>query len=256
MSYSRGRLSFFRRMASKSKRRLSTNHLVGYKNDYVVKAIVAKTELFKNRLAETTDISLADLRIISLKGLANIDHGSTVLDFGGGAGVHYFTFKKIFPSIKIKWIVVETTELAFKSKSLENNELLFTSSVKEAVKLSNHYDLIIANSSLQYCLDPIEQLNELINIRATYLYLARTIMNKEMIYRKTQESLLSKNGPGQLPLGFSDAIVEYEVIDELETNYRKAMSPYKIIFEINDGEVYNQKSKTAFKQRTFFCKLD
>lgn len=234
----------------------NTKSIRGYQNDLLVSMIVRKTKLFRDDISNSKFLNSEDFRTISIIGLSNLRDGSVILDFGGGAGVHYFTLKRNFPMLKLNWIVVETPEMVRQAKSLENLELKFVDSIENAVILFNNFDLILANSSLQYCSEPLIQLRKLTNIHASHIFIVRTIMNDNVPESTIQRSFLSKNGPGALPGKIEDFIVEYKVKCELKDCYRNVLSGnYEIVFEVADGYVTDALSGKKFEMHSLFARL-
>lgn len=101
----------------------------------------------------------------------------TVLDFGGSLGTVYRQFKYFTKgNIKIKWVIVEQTEIVnVGNDEFKNDELSFldTNSWKPS-QLS--VDLIIVSSVLEFCEEPEKIINKFKNTNAKYLILDRTPM--------------------------------------------------------------------------------
>jgi len=99
----------------------------------------------------------------------------TVLDFGGSLGTVYRQFKYFTKgSIKIKWVIVEQTEIVnVGNDEFKNDELSFldTNSWKPS---QLNVDLIIVSSVLEFCEEPEKIINEFKNTNAKYLILDRT----------------------------------------------------------------------------------
>ena len=193
-----------------------------YEEDELIKVIVAKSVQYKN--------SLDSLKIINLDNLSNArtvrtliaiaggtkNSSLSVLDFGGSAGVHYFTAKKILhDSINLKWTIVETESMVKEAKinNLENEELKFFSSIKDAGDKNHQFDIVYANYSLCYTPQPIEYLTKLLKLNYRTLFLTNTALNTEDIeVIGLQTSSLATNGVGrEIPqhLGISDKKIKY-----------------------------------------------
>ena len=101
--------------------------------------------------------------------------------------------------------------MARAAKKLENDELKFFSSINEVHKSLPKIDLCFTSCALQYIEDPIDCLNQLLNIRAPNFYLTRTPFQNfsETTVSTLQSSQLANNGPGALPFGFKDREVKY-----------------------------------------------
>lgn len=136
--------------------------------------------------------------------------GITVVDFGGACGAHYFEIRNtVAPHISLKWIVVETEQMikASVSRGLSNGELCFVSSVEN---LTEEVDFVHSSSALQYVPRPYDFLKGLLSTGAKMILFNRMMFNKNNHDIITvQRSLLSSNGPGKLPSGYTDKPVKY-----------------------------------------------
>lgn len=193
-----------------------------YEEKDLVRVIVAKTKNyieqgFVNKLISFDNLSDARTTRTLFAIAAGITKKNiTVLDFGGSAGIHYFTARQLInDDISIKWCVVETESLVEEAKNvgLENNELLFFSSIKEATSRVPNFDIIYSNYALCYTPNPLFYLEQLLQISFKKFFLTNTAMNsenKEIIGLQT--STISTNGVGRnIPkhLGISDREVVY-----------------------------------------------
>ena len=187
-----------------------------YDDQKLIKVIVEKTKNFKQNQNKFQEFNLGDFR--NIFALLNFKNNSnlTVLDFGGGAGAHYFFAKKFLDKdIKINWDVIETSSLVLKVKNegFENDELKFFNSLINQEVIEKKYDLVYANSSLPYTNDPLDFLKKLLKINFKYLYITRTPLNENSNNQiiGLQISKLSSNGPGPMPqnLKFEDAEISY-----------------------------------------------
>lgn len=211
-----------------------------YEDPEVVSLIIEKTLGFFNKKKEDFLFSESDLRMLAISQLANLKNGSVVIDFGGGAGHHYKTFKKGFPHINIKWIVVETKEMARQAKKLENKELIFVSSFKKAVKLYSRIDLIYSDSALQYCTNPIAILKMFTLAEPNNIFINRTMMSEQNASSFEQASFMSKNGPGNLPEAATDFVLKVRVFCETRSRYLQTLqNKYTVIFNQYESTVNN-----------------
>jgi hypothetical protein len=142
-----------------------------------------------------------------------------VLDVGGGAGFHFFIAKAaIFGDSEeersnggrarsnskksvideLQWRVVETPSMVkgAKAKGLEERGLRFFDNIRAAARSLGPVDLLLASSSLQYFPDPIAALNEMIDVKARYVFITRTPLSLHGAIRTMQTSSLGDNGPG------------------------------------------------------------
>ena len=134
----------------------------------------------------------------------------TILDFGGACGAHYFDINRFMPKdVTLKWLVVETPQMikSAQEKKIGNNELIFISSLKD---FRTNIDIIYSSCALHYVPDPYEIISEMISIKADWILFNRMMFNeKDRDFVTVQKSFLSANGPGKLPVGYTDKILSY-----------------------------------------------
>ena len=92
-----------------------------------------------------------------------------VLDFGGGAGVHYFTARFLF-NVPFRWAIVETP---VRAAAAAPDGFEIHDSITSAVASLGEVDLVLASSAIQYTPDPMATLNALIAVGARYFALTR-----------------------------------------------------------------------------------
>lgn len=144
----------------------------------------------------------------------------TVLDFGGGCGLHY----KQAASPDIRWAVVETPAMVEKAKELATDKLQFFTDIAEAAKWLGSIDIMHSNGALQYAPNPEQKLRQLCNTKAKKLLWYRVLLGEPE--RETQSSFLSDNGPGALLV--REKIVRYERTRIPESVFLDAHSGYTI----------------------------
>jgi len=144
----------------------------------------------------------------------------TVLDFGGGCGLHYKE-----AGLNAKWAVVETPAMVARAKELETNQLRFFTSIDDAANWLGSIDMVYSNGALQYTPNPEAILRTLIDLRASMLLWRRTVLATE---RETelQASRLADNGPGRIAA--ANKIVSYPAIRMAERDFLAAHSGYKL----------------------------
>ena len=145
-----------------------------YENNELVKVIASKGLHFKNSLnlldyKNLTHIGSEQInKLLSLISLCEIkDNNINILDFGGGAGHHYFLLKKLLnENITVNWIVFETEELVKEciANGLETDELKFSSSFESNLLQDLEFDVLYANYSLAYTNDPYLYLQKLLEL--------------------------------------------------------------------------------------------
>tara|TARA_B100001250_G_scaffold67363_3_gene53933 strand:+ start:13069 stop:13917 length:849 start_codon:yes stop_codon:yes gene_type:complete len=233
-----------------------------YEENELIKVIVAKSVKYKNSLDDIETINLDNLSnartvrtLIAIAGGVN-NNSLSVLDFGGSAGVHYFTAKKILNnSIKLKWTIVETESMVSEARlnNLENEELKFFSSLEEASRNNPKYDIVYANYSLCYTPEPLEYLKQLLELKYTTLFITNTALNPQNIeIVGLQTSSLATNGVGrEIPkhLNISDKNIKYpftvpskEDVEEVILKHGNIISSFKEVkdsYKTEDGSFDN-----------------
>jgi len=221
-----------------------------YEEPDLIKVIVAKTKKYleKNHSNELINFDgLKDAR--TTRTLFAIAAGInkktiTILDFGGSAGIHYFTARQIISDdISLKWCVVETESMVIEAKNegLENEELLFFSSVEEATNKVTYFDIIYSNYALCYTPNPLFYLEQLLQTNFEKFFLTNTAMNsedKEIIGLQT--SYISTNGVGRdIPdhLGIPDKEIIYPFTIPSKQEVESKIKQYgNIIYSIKEVE--------------------
>ncbi|TYL73237.1 hypothetical protein [Bradyrhizobium cytisi] len=131
----------------------------------------------------------------------------TVLDFGGGAGLHYKTACQQSPDIR--WAVVETPAMVRRAKELATDRLMFFERIEHAAGWLGSVDLVHSNGAIQYVPDAIETIKALCSIRPAKLAWHRVPISEGEPKREIQTSYLSDNGPGSSPAS-KEKLVRYE----------------------------------------------
>ena len=219
-----------------------------YENKDLVRVIVGKSLAYKKNLNFINNLNLdniSDARtvrtFISIASGVN-NKSLKILDFGGSAGVHYFTAKQILnQDITLDWVVVETEELVeeIEKYDFENKELSFVSSISKLTKDDRKFDVIYANYSLCYTSDPMLYLEELLKLNFHKLFITNTALNtsNEQIVG-LQTSKLSTNGIGRtIPenLKLQDREIVYPFVIPSKTKFESLLLKYgNIISVINE----------------------
>jgi putative methyltransferase (TIGR04325 family) len=131
---------------------------------------------------------------------------SSVLDFGGGAGLHYKLARKQAPDIR--WAVVETPAMARRARQLATNRLMFFSDIHEAADWLGEIELMHSNGAIQYVPEATETIRTLCAIRPSMMAWYRVPISDADAKAEVQTSFLSDNGPGSLPTS-KDKLVKY-----------------------------------------------
>lgn len=160
----------------------------GYEQPELVDVIFQKTKAYSPDHSERLDIGNA----------------STVLDFGGGGGIHY----KQAHSPTVRWAVVENPAMVEKVSALSTDRLRFFTSISVAAEWLGSIDLMHSNGALQYTSEPELALRKLCGLGAKTMLWYRVLLSSEAVEREVQSSLLGDNGPGRLP-NLKEKIVRY-----------------------------------------------
>ncbi|QOG23484.1 hypothetical protein [Bradyrhizobium sp. SEMIA] len=89
----------------------------------------------------------------------------TVLDFGGGAGLHYKIARQQSPDIR--WAVVETPAMVRRAKELATDKLMFFEDIESAAAWLGSVDLMHSNGAIQYVPDALATIRTLCSVRPT-----------------------------------------------------------------------------------------
>ncbi len=233
-------LTLIRKLIKSLNRRLSnfrnSNTGLGYETQELINVVIEKNIIFTKQVFSSNALDLASLRV-SL-GLLNISPKMNVLDFGGGGGSHYTIAKVLFPLVNFKWCVVETTQMSTEAaKVLESSELKFFSDIPTAKNWLGEVDLVYTSSAIQYTENPLRTLKDLVAVNAKNFFITRTVFSEESSIKFIQESLLSSNGPGPLPEGFVEKIIQYPVVAEPIANIEQVLElSYRIRFKLMEEQ--------------------
>jgi putative methyltransferase (TIGR04325 family) len=151
---------------------------------------------------------------------------STVLDFGGGAGLHYKLAAHESPGIR--WAVVETPAMVARASELATDRLRFFTDIGEAANWLGPIDVMHSNGALQYVPNPAETLSKLCDLRATMMLWHRMFLSDSDVRTETQTSRLIENGPGRAPLGTPNMVVQYERTAIPESVFIGAHAGYRL----------------------------
>lgn len=186
----------------------------GYQNDELCEMVADKTVIYLKNLNKKP-YSITPVSAFLLSGMTQYINSFSVdkinvLDFGGACGAHYFEIRRFLPeNISLNWNVVETPKMVLSAQksNLETNELHFFSSIDY---INVEIDFLHSSSTMQYVSDPYQVLDRFLKLKAKWLFFNRMVFNEnDYDFITIQNSLLSANGPGPLPRGFSDRIVAY-----------------------------------------------
>jgi len=232
----------------------------GYSADYIAEIVVVKTETACRLVNRDRFVfEMGSLRPLIGAGLVPCQQKIRVLDFGGAAGLHYFTTRHFLPpGTALEWHVVETPSMVRQADRLSNSELSFYSSLSDATQSWSHPpDLVIASGVLQYLPDPLFSLAELVSLQAPALFVTRTGLSPDDLTRVTiQRSSLSAHGVGPLPTGIVERRVNFPVTFVPELAFEQVIeSRYRIVARINEDVGAYSVGKVQIDMHGYACRL-
>lgn len=152
-------------------------------------------------LSDTSD-RLSDPSAIELALAVSKISGARVLDFGGGAGVHYSALRRFGFDVS-RYVIVETQQMIDAARSAGLSGVEF----KEAIP-DEPFDIVFSAGALQSTDDPMSYLAALVAIRAPTLLLTRNAFSDRPRYFM-RENKLFDHGSGPIPDGFSQSTVTH-----------------------------------------------
>lgn len=176
-----------------------------YTNLALNKSIIKKTVIF-SKIKSFNKYNINYKRTVDFLEFIKKKKLKTILDFGGGAGYHYFIAKIKLPNINFKWLVVENrTMVRLCIKKLKYKNLFFSNSLNKIKKI----DIFFSSCAINYTKNPIETIKSIIKLKAKYLYFTRTPLTENQLLEYKQVSLLSENGPCKIN-NEKEMLIEYE----------------------------------------------
>lgn len=194
----------------RNKRKISRRILTkNYDDSLIANYITRKTQdLFKSQ--SSLKFSVSNYRYFVPFAFLSHENEIRVLDFGGGAGDHFYSMINTIKHNIKNWTVVETNAMVVSATQIVfDKRLIFETSLSNLI--DKEFDLVIASSSIQYTYDPLRILGELIDIKPKYLFVTRMPVWDFPTMTVFQKSPLSSNGPGRQLYEYDEGIVEYEL---------------------------------------------
>lgn len=213
-----------------------------YEENALANVVYEKTRLYRDSLLIQHPFvsEIISLRTLIGLSLSIRNNELNVIDFGGACGAHYFIAKAVFGErINLHWHVVETPKMVSKAIGLENGQLRFFDTLEKAKIAFGRVDLVFSSGALQYVPRPYEFLKQLTECKAANMFITRvglSTLQKELIV--VQKSNLSSNGPGPMPIGMQDGVVQYPVTFARKDQFEKILSEnyaIDILFEEDKG---------------------
>ena len=216
----------------------------GYSDPNLAQEIARKNLEFQKNL-EFDNLDLESYRVLTAMGIAisqstQSQQAISVIDFGGGAGRHFFIADKIFPLKIEKYLIIETPEMVKSCSSLTNEKIRFDSSVNQA---TTEWHLLFSSGALHYTQNPIQSLRDLLSLRPKFVYFTKTLFSTDANQKKKREfSRLSGNGAsimgtsGINKINNGSKLVSYTTNCITKSAFEQIMSEkYKKIFEVDEG---------------------
>lgn len=148
---------------------------------------------------------------------------STVLDFGGGCGVHYKQAQS-----PARWAVVETPAMVARAQDLATDRLRFFATIAEAVSWLGTVDVMHSNGAIQYVPDPLKALEDLCETGAKKMLWRRVTLSPNSTVHDVQTTYLADNGPGRIEIA-EDKIARYARTHISEWAFLRAHERYSLV---------------------------
>jgi putative methyltransferase (TIGR04325 family) len=182
---------------------LPSETLHGYENPELVETIFRKTIAYR-----------------PTKPWPEMESAGTVLDFGGGCGIHY----KQANHQTVRWAVVETPAMVNRAKILETYHLKFFTDIDAATAWLGHIDAVHSNGAIQYTPEPLATVRKLASIGARRMLWFRLFLGEGT---ETQISRLQDNGPGHIEIARKK--VAYDFTRVSRSDFLAAHEGYRVV---------------------------
>ena len=214
----------------------------GYNNLALNNSIVKKTIVF-SELKSVNEYNVNWHRTVKFLKFVEKNKIRKIIDFGGGAGYHFFIAKMKFPNLYLKWLVVENKIMVKLCKKKIKIKNLFFSHIFNKIKKA---DVVFSSCSINYTTNPIKTVKKIIRLKTKYLYFTRTPLAENKSFKFKQISLLSENGPCKIN-NEKEILIEYENKIISQQNFEEIFkNKYDII------EKYIDEKKAFFYRKDFF----
>jgi putative methyltransferase (TIGR04325 family) len=157
-----------------------------------------------------------------------------VLDFGGGAGIHYDIFKQTNPEVSVTWLIVETSTMK-QSAQQRKPEVEYFTNIDDLMSKYQQIDCVFANSSIQYVDDPLTLIDNIVSLSPEIFVMARTAMHENVSFQSIQRSRLEANGPGMKKSSLGNIEISYPISVLCEQEYLEKFNKSELIFRIQEG---------------------
>lgn len=220
----------------------------GYAAPDIARLVAEKTGILRDDLAAgRARLSDGDMRVMSALGCVG-DRDVRVLDFGGGAGAHFWVARSLTDASAIRqWAVVETPNLA-SAAATSDERLSFHTTIEEAAERLGTVDLVFASGVIPYVPDPVATLASLAALGARVVFLTRTPLSPDAgDHVLVHTTALSTHGPGSVPVPERDRPVSCPVTLQPGSRLLAPLrSAYPVVREVTDGPtMYRTTGGTA-----------
>lgn len=189
----------------------------GYENDAIVNLIVEKrrrlASLDTENLLKKMPLGMVLLSNTILKAAKEFDKNLVrVIDFGGADGGHYLQMRHFLPkTLKLQWVVVETSTMSAAMQEFATEELHFVDDFDKALEmLGGNADVFHTSGALQSVPQPYGFLEKFCAAQIPFMIFNRqslTLGDTDLV--SVQYSLLSWHGWGDIKLDIPDFVVKY-----------------------------------------------
>jgi len=144
----------------------------------------SKYIFYKNKLSENNLPPLLYLSSISiLMGLYNSN--KSILDFGGGVGLHYLTASTIFRNLD--WTILETPSFIKKFSHMADKNIKYVDKMPD-----KNFDILFMSTNLQYLEDPLGFLKRN-SKKFSQIIISEIILTEEKTYVSIQSTVCLNN---------------------------------------------------------------
>lgn len=235
-----------------------------YQSEELIQHIVQRTQESRQLLERESKIDRGLVNALLAISFSLNSSGASlfrIIDLGGATALLFETIKFLYPEVDFYCTVIETPKMVEANKARVTENLSFLTLSDFGLVTEQDCDILIANSSLQYLDNPLQDLQYVMDkADVKFLFVGKTPFSNDFsTIQGTQRSLLGSNGPAGLQ-GFTKKEVELDVkIVSFLNFFHSIGDKWNKIYEIEDG-VFQLKCSdkgffvTNFPTRTIFLK--
>jgi putative methyltransferase (TIGR04325 family) len=198
----------------------------GYNDDDLARVIQYKATIPVDLENFAPEQATNSIMAVGIAATGVTDRPLNILDFGGGCGFHYFQVVAA-TRMNLRWVIVETPTMAKRAGELAQGRYEVFTDIPAAAAALGRIDLVHASGSIQYVPDPLATLQELANLRAKYLAIARfPVWARSRIVALQSTNLLGQ-GLGPPPPGLPDRAIRYPTTLENFHDVMKRLAEYE-----------------------------